>query len=119
MPPEFVEHSAQLPFSGVSQGVRIPNPDIAGGHIALIAQNNNPVQEPPFALDRMHASRQKQIAFNRRVLKTEEEEEKHALFVYVGVGHTMSVTQINTFTWSAPTGVRDCTGQWGTQPVGG
>jgi hypothetical protein len=55
MSEEFVEHNAQLLFSGISQGQRVPN------------------HEPPFALDRMHASRQKQIAFNRRILKTEEE----------------------------------------------
>jgi hypothetical protein len=62
----------------------------------------------------MDASRQKQIAFNHRILKTEEEvsginsdlhdflqdmssSEKHPSFICVDVGHTM----------------------WGTHPVGG
>jgi hypothetical protein len=110
MPEEFAGQSAQLLFSGISQGVRTPNPEIAGGYIALIAQNDNIVQEPPFALDRMHASLQKQVAFNRRILKTEEEvarinsglgdllqdmrfSEEHPLFVCVNVGHTMRGAQ--------------------------
>jgi hypothetical protein len=110
MPEELAENSGQLLFSGVSQAARIPNPEVPGGHIALIATNNNPVQEPPFALDRMHASRQKQIAFNRRVLKTEDQvaginpglgdflqdmsfNDEDPVFICVGIGHTMRGTQ--------------------------
>jgi hypothetical protein len=50
-----------------------PNPEIPGGSIALVAISNNMVQEPPNALGRMHACREKQTAFNKSVLKNEEE----------------------------------------------
>jgi hypothetical protein len=33
MPNEVVEHSAQILFSGVSQGARVPHPEIPGGYI--------------------------------------------------------------------------------------
>jgi hypothetical protein len=56
MPEDFVEQSAQLLFSGISQGVRKPNPEVSGCYIAPGAQNDNIVQDPPFALDHMHAS---------------------------------------------------------------
>jgi hypothetical protein len=52
---------------------RYDDSEISGGRIALITTNNNPVQVPPRSLDRMHASRQRQIAFNKRVLKAEEQ----------------------------------------------
>jgi hypothetical protein len=32
---------AQLSCSGVSHGTRIPNPEIPGDHIKLVATNNN------------------------------------------------------------------------------
>jgi hypothetical protein len=68
------------------------------------------MQEPPFTLDRMHASLGKQIASNRRVLKAEDEilwinsgigdflnemsfDDAEPLFVCVAVGHTMRGTQ--------------------------
>jgi hypothetical protein len=63
----------ELLFSDKAQMERIANPEIAGGRIALIAANNNPVQVPPSTLDHMHASLQKQKAFNRRVLQAEEQ----------------------------------------------
>jgi hypothetical protein len=53
--------------------MRTPNPEIPEGSIALVATNNNKVQQPPNTLDRIHASREKQIAFNKRVLKNEDE----------------------------------------------
>jgi hypothetical protein len=110
MSQEFAEHSAQLLFSGISQRARVPNPGVAGGHIALIATNNNSVQDPPFALDSMHAFRQMQISFNHRILKIEEQvaginsglgdflrdlsfSEEDPLFNCVGVRHTMRGTQ--------------------------
>jgi hypothetical protein len=52
---ELIEHHANLLFSGVAQGVRAPNPEIPGGHIALIATNDNEVQTPPDSLDNIHA----------------------------------------------------------------
>jgi hypothetical protein len=73
MPDEFVGNSAELLFSGGSLRSRVPNPEIAGGYIALIEQNNNQMQDPPLALDRMHACLQRQVAFNRRASKNEEE----------------------------------------------
>jgi hypothetical protein len=60
-------------FQGTVQEAPIPNPEIEGGHIVLIAQNNNQVQRPSQVLDRMHASYMKQAAFNRRIQKTEDE----------------------------------------------
>jgi hypothetical protein len=71
MPDEAAANSAQLLF-GESQNARFPNPEIAGGQIALIATNNNPVRVPPPWLDRMHVSLSKQIGFNERVMKAEE-----------------------------------------------
>jgi hypothetical protein len=72
IPNELTENHANLLFSGVTQGVRAPNLEIPGGHIAPIATNNNRVQTPPNSLDRMHACIQKQVAFNQRILKKEE-----------------------------------------------
>jgi hypothetical protein len=59
MPTEEAENSAHLLFGGITHGDRIPNPEVAGGHIALIETHDNPVQVPPMTLDRMNASRQK------------------------------------------------------------
>jgi hypothetical protein len=106
---EVAAKCAQLPFGGVTQRP-YPNPEVAGGHIALIATNNNPMQVPPPTLYQMHASLQKQIAFNRRMLKAENQsaginsglgdflqdmsfEESDPVFVGVGVGHTMRGNQ--------------------------
>jgi hypothetical protein len=72
-PNEVSESHAGLLFSGVAQGIRAPNPEIPGGHIALIATNNNGVQAPPNSRDRMHACLQNPVAFNQRILKNEEE----------------------------------------------
>jgi hypothetical protein len=56
MPDEFAPKSARVLFGRELQA-RYPDPEVSGGHIALVvAKNNNPVQEPPFNLDRMHAS---------------------------------------------------------------
>jgi hypothetical protein len=40
IPNELLEHHANLLFSGVAQEVRALNPEIPGGHIALIATVN-------------------------------------------------------------------------------
>jgi hypothetical protein len=90
---------------------RCPDPEVAGGHIALVvAKDNNPVQVPPFHLDRMHASPPKQIAFNRRVLRADEQTaginsgigdflqemsfvESNPVFLCAGARHTMRGTQ--------------------------
>jgi hypothetical protein len=110
MTDEIAANSVQTLF-GRDLQARYPDPEVAGGHIALVvAKNNNPVQEPPFNLDRTHASLQKHIAFNRRVLIADEQtaginsgigdflqemsfEETNPVFVCVGAGHTMRGTQ--------------------------
>jgi hypothetical protein len=71
--PKEVPEVAQVLLSGVVQEEPVPNPEIEGGQIVLIAQNNNTVQRPSQTLDTMHASRSKQNAFNRRILKVEDE----------------------------------------------
>jgi hypothetical protein len=100
IPNEQSEAHAEMLFSGVSHGVRAPNPEIPGGHIAHIATNNNGVQTPPNSLDRMHACPQKQVAFNQRILKSEEEVAgisadlaDFPLFACVNVGGRMLGTQ--------------------------
>jgi hypothetical protein len=70
---EEIPEVAQVLLSGVVQEEPIPNPEIKGGQIVLITQNNNIVQRPPQTLDTMHASLLKQIAYNRRILKVEDE----------------------------------------------
>jgi hypothetical protein len=50
-----------------------PIPELPGGSIALVDIDDNKVQEPPTSLRRIHASREKQVAFNKRVFKNEEE----------------------------------------------
>jgi hypothetical protein len=69
----FVPVVAQVLLAGVVQEGPMPNPEIEGGQIVLIAQNNNIVQRPPQTLNTMHASLSKRIAFNRRILKVEDE----------------------------------------------
>jgi hypothetical protein len=86
----------------------LSDPEIAGGRIALIATNNNPVQVPLPALDHMHASLEKQRVFNRRVLKAEDPIAginsgmgnllqdmtlDAPVFICVGAGHTMRRNQ--------------------------
>jgi hypothetical protein len=48
----------------------VPNPEIPGGHIALIETNKDKWQVALDSLERMHPSRGKQAAFNQRILKT-------------------------------------------------
>jgi hypothetical protein len=72
VPDDVAGNYANVLFSGLAQGTRDSNPEIPGGHTALIATNNNRVQTPPNSLERMHARLQKQVAFNQRVLKNEE-----------------------------------------------
>jgi hypothetical protein len=69
---EAESHASAL-CDGVLQTIRAPNPEIPGGSIALVAINNNMVQEPPDSLARMHASREKQAAFNKQVPEKEDE----------------------------------------------
>jgi hypothetical protein len=45
--PEEVPDVAQVLLAGVVQEGPMPNPEIEGGQIVLIAQNNNTVQRPP------------------------------------------------------------------------
>jgi hypothetical protein len=53
--------------------IRYQNHENGGGSIALVATNNTEVQAPPPYLGRMHASLEKEIAFNNRVLEEENE----------------------------------------------
>jgi hypothetical protein len=56
MSDEIAANSVQTLF-GRDLQARYPDQEVAGGHIALVvAKNNNPMQAPPFNLDRMHAS---------------------------------------------------------------
>jgi hypothetical protein len=64
--------SADGLFDGVLQE-RYDDPEVQGGKIALIATNKQLVQKPPNCLDRMTTRKQKQIAYNERVLKAEDE----------------------------------------------
>jgi hypothetical protein len=72
VPDQFAEQSAGILFGGRLQE-RYPDPEVQGGKIALIASNNNIVQKPPNSLDRMHASLPKQVSYNQRVLRDEDE----------------------------------------------
>jgi hypothetical protein len=104
----LAENCANLLFSGDAQGIRPPNPEIQGGSIELVAISNNKVQSPPSSLDRMDASFQKQIAFDKRVLKNEDEvagitssisgflqgiDLEQPVFICVTVGERMRGTQ--------------------------
>jgi hypothetical protein len=70
---EGAEDRAALLFSGLTQGVRAPNPEISGGYVALVVTNNNKVPKPSNSLERIHACSKKQVALNQRILKNEEE----------------------------------------------
>jgi hypothetical protein len=52
---------------------RYNDPEVQGGKIAPIAANSIRVQRPPNFLDRMTTRKQKQVAYNERVLQAEEE----------------------------------------------
>jgi hypothetical protein len=71
----YVRSSARILFGGskANSQERYPDPEVQGGHIALIAPNNNKVHRTPNSLDRIHASLPKQVAYNQRVLSAEEE----------------------------------------------
>jgi hypothetical protein len=88
--------------------VRVSNPELPGGSTALVAINNNEMQKPPTALGRMHASCQKQIAFNKWVVEKENEiahinsemadflidmDLGLTTFVFLNVGERMRCTQ--------------------------
>jgi hypothetical protein len=73
VPEEPVADAAKAFFrENITRGSRVPIPEIRGGNIALIETNNNKVQRPLDSLERMHACREKQVAFNQRILKNEE-----------------------------------------------
>jgi hypothetical protein len=59
-------------FDGVRQE-RYDDPEVQGGKIALIAVNSKTVQTPPNFLDRMTTRKQKQVAYNERLLQAEYE----------------------------------------------
>jgi hypothetical protein len=64
--------SPQILFQGCLQE-RYDDPEVQGGKIALIATNNQYMQKPPNSLHRMTTTNLKQVAYNQRVLKAEEE----------------------------------------------
>jgi hypothetical protein len=66
---DLVESYTTLLFSSHVQGVRKSNPEIPGGCIALVATNNNMVQEPPNSPGRMPVCLQNQVTFNKYILK--------------------------------------------------
>jgi hypothetical protein len=49
------------------------DPEVQGGKIAPIETNNQLVQKPPNSLDRLTSTYQKQVAYNQRILKAEDE----------------------------------------------
>jgi hypothetical protein len=55
------------------ESCRVPNPEISGGYIALVATNNNRVPLPPSSLERMQACLRKEVAFNRSILMKENQ----------------------------------------------
>jgi hypothetical protein len=69
---EQARKSAELLFNGVFQE-RYDDPEVQGGKIALIAANSKTVQKPPNCLDRMTSRFLKQVAYNERVLRAEDE----------------------------------------------
>jgi hypothetical protein len=72
MPDDHAQASAELPFGGRTQE-RYDDPEVQGGKIALIATNNQLVQMPPNCLDRMTTRKQKQVAYNERVLQARDD----------------------------------------------
>jgi hypothetical protein len=52
---------------------RYDDPEVQGGSIALIAVKQLRVQKPPNSLDRMQSTYMKQVAYNQRIMKAEEE----------------------------------------------
>jgi hypothetical protein len=52
---------------------RYVDPEVQGGKIALIAFKQMRVQKPPNFLDRMQSTFLKQVAYNQRIMKAEEE----------------------------------------------
>jgi hypothetical protein len=69
---EHARKSAELLFNGRFQE-RCDDPEVQGGKIALIAANGKTVQKPPNCLDRMTSRFLKQVAYNERVLRAEDE----------------------------------------------
>jgi hypothetical protein len=58
---------------GAHQQDRYDDPEVQGGRIALIAVKQLRVQKPPNFLDRMQSTFLKQVAYNQRIMKAEEE----------------------------------------------
>jgi hypothetical protein len=52
---------------------RYDDPEVQGGKIALIAFSHLRAQKPPNGLDRMQSTFVKQVAYNERVIKAEDE----------------------------------------------
>jgi hypothetical protein len=58
---------------GAHKQDRYDDPEVQGGKIALIAVKQARVQKPPNFLDRMQSTFLKQVAYNQRIMKAEEE----------------------------------------------
>jgi hypothetical protein len=58
---------------GAKKQDRYDDPEVQGGRIALIAVKQLRVQKPPNFLDRMQSTFLKQVAYNQRIMKAEEE----------------------------------------------
>jgi hypothetical protein len=71
VPADKAEEEASIVFYSPSEMILEPNKEFSGGAIALVVSKNVPVDAPPNTLARMHACRQKQVAFNESILLNE------------------------------------------------
>jgi hypothetical protein len=71
VPAGKAEEETSIIFDSPSQMIRDPNEEFPGGAIAMVVSNDLPVDAPPNTLARMHACRQKQVAFNKSILRNE------------------------------------------------
>jgi hypothetical protein len=58
---------------GTHQTDRYVDPEVQGGKIALLADTQKGAQKPPNSLDRMQSTYSKQVAYNQRIMKAEDE----------------------------------------------
>jgi hypothetical protein len=69
---DLVRGTLDFLFGGRLQE-RYDDPEVQGGKIALVETNNQLVQKPPNCLGPMTTTNLKQVAYNQRVLKAEDE----------------------------------------------
>jgi hypothetical protein len=71
-PDDHARTSAEALFKGRFQE-RYDDPEVPGGKIAPIAADGKTVQKPSNCLDRMTSRYLKQVAYNERILRAEDE----------------------------------------------